>query len=84
MRRTHLRGHANILKRLLIHVAGFNLSLVLRKVFGRGTARGMQGLAAWLANAMLRVGRAIWQMLTHMRVEDALPMSRPSQIPAAA
>ena len=28
MRRTHLRGHENILKRLLVHVAGFNLSLV--------------------------------------------------------
>ena len=25
MRRTHLRGHRNILKRLLIHLAGFNL-----------------------------------------------------------
>ena len=30
MRRVHLRGQENILKRLLIHVAGFNLSLVLR------------------------------------------------------
>lgn len=46
MRRTHLREHLNILKRLLIHVAGFNLSLVLRKLLGRGTARGLQGLAA--------------------------------------
>jgi hypothetical protein len=25
MRRTHLRGHTNILKRLLIHAGGFNL-----------------------------------------------------------
>jgi transposase len=46
MRRTHLRGHANILKRLLIHVAGFNLSLIMRQLLGLGTARGMQGLAA--------------------------------------
>jgi len=46
MRRTHLREHPNILKRLLIHAAGFNLSLVLRKVLSRGTARGLQGLAA--------------------------------------
>ena len=43
MRRTHLRGHPNILKRLLIHVAGFNLSLVLRRTLGFGTARGLQG-----------------------------------------
>lgn len=46
MRRTHLRHHENILKRLLIHVAGFNLSLVMRRVFGLGTARGLQGLLA--------------------------------------
>ena len=39
MRRTHLRGHENILKRLLIHVGGFNLSLVLRKALGAGTPR---------------------------------------------
>lgn len=46
MRRTHLRKHDNILKRLLLHVAGFNLSLVLRKMLGLGTARGLQGLTA--------------------------------------
>ena len=46
MRRTHLRKHDNILKRLLIHAAGFNLSLVLRKILGLGTARGWQGLTA--------------------------------------
>jgi len=46
MRRTHLRGHENILKRLLIHVAGFHLSLVMREVMGIGTARGLQGLLA--------------------------------------
>lgn len=46
MRRTHLRKHDNILKRLLIHVAGFNLSLVLRKILGLGTARGLQDLTA--------------------------------------
>lgn len=48
MRRTHLRRHENILKRLLIHVAGFNLSLILRGLLGKGTARGLQGLAARL------------------------------------
>jgi transposase len=46
MRRTHLRKHENILKRLLIHVAGFNLSLIMRKLLGLGTARGLQGLPA--------------------------------------
>src|SRR6516225_12137493 len=37
MRRVHLRGRENILKRLLVHVAGFNLSLVLRPMIGTGT-----------------------------------------------
>jgi len=45
MRRVHLRGRENILKRLLIHVAGFNLSLVLRLMVGKGTPRGLQDLA---------------------------------------
>ena len=31
MRRTHLRGHDNILKRLLIHGGGFNLGLAMRQ-----------------------------------------------------
>ena len=31
MRRVHLRGHANIRKRLLIHTAGFNLGLLMRR-----------------------------------------------------
>jgi len=43
MRRVHLRGRENILKRLLIHGAGFNLALLLRKTYGVGTPRGLQG-----------------------------------------
>ena len=39
MRRTHLRKHENILKRQLVHVAGFNLSLIFRKLLGAGTPR---------------------------------------------
>jgi transposase len=48
MRRTYLRGHPNILKRLLIHVAGFNLGLVMRSLFGIGKPRVLQGLEAGL------------------------------------
>jgi len=65
-------------------VAGFNLSLVLRKVFGRGTARGMQGLAVRLANAMLRFEQAIWRRIIQLGAEVALQMSCRSQLPAAA
>ncbi len=43
LRRTHLRGHQNILKRLLIHAGAFNLGILMRQAFGRGTPRGLQG-----------------------------------------
>jgi transposase len=43
MRRTHLRGHQNILKRWLIHAGGFNLGLLIRTRLGVGTPRGLQG-----------------------------------------
>jgi hypothetical protein len=46
MRRTHLRGHTNILKRLLIHAGAFNLGLVMRHLIGVGTPRGLQGRVA--------------------------------------
>src|SRR6202163_537467 len=39
MRRCTLHGRKNILKRLLIHVGAFNISLVLRKMLGSGKPR---------------------------------------------
>ena len=53
MRRAHLRGHGNILKRLLVHASGFNLSLILRKVIGCGTPRGLQGRSSRLLQSLL-------------------------------
>ena len=63
MRRTHLRGHDNILKRLLIQYSGFNLGLVMRTLLGTGKPRGLQGRSGPL---LLLLGlwrtllRAIW------------------------
>ena len=57
MRRTHLRGHTNILKRLLIHAGGFNLGLVMRHLIGIGTPRGLQGrVAAVIATLLVLIG----------------------------
>ena len=39
MRRLHLRGRTNILKRLVVHGAGFNLALYMRSVIGVGKPR---------------------------------------------
>jgi transposase len=70
MRRTYLRGHTNILKRLLIHAGGFNLGLVMRQLIGIGTPRGLQGRVAALVGTLVAligvVGRrssALWQSL---------------------
>src|ERR1700750_1297084 len=39
MRRAWLRGRENVHKRYLIHVAGFNLGVLMRALFGCGTPR---------------------------------------------
>jgi hypothetical protein len=62
MRRTHLRGHANILKRLLVHTGGFNLGLCMRTRFGIGTPRGLQG--RWAAVLALLV--ALWTHVVNL------------------
>jgi hypothetical protein len=49
MRRAWLRGRENVHKRYLIHVAGFNLGILMRALFGKGTPRE----AASVKNAFL-------------------------------
>src|SRR5206468_9304778 len=45
-RRVHVRGHENVLKRLLVHAGAFNLGLWMRTLCGVGTPRGLQGRLA--------------------------------------
>jgi transposase len=59
MRRTHLRKHNNILKRLLVHVAGMNLGLLLRSAYGIGTPRGLQGLSHALHFLVALIAQAV-------------------------
>ena len=63
MRRVHLRGHPNIRKRLLVHVAGCNLGLLLRQMIGVGTPRSLQGRPAALFRAVFRRFRDLWDVL---------------------
>jgi transposase len=53
MRRCTLHGRKNILKRLLIHVGAFNISLVLRQMLGAGTPRELKNRTANLALRLL-------------------------------
>jgi len=57
MRRTHLRGHDNILKRLLVHNGAFNLGLLMQKLLGVGTPRGLQGRLRALLSYLVRLWR---------------------------
>lgn len=80
MRRVHLRGRDNILKRYLVHVAGFNLSLVMRQLLGCGTPRGLAGrLAAILARSCELVA-GIWSELVLVG-RSAGPIQRPRVSP---
>jgi transposase len=54
LRRAHVRGHENVLKRLLVHAGAFNLGLWMRTIFGVGTPRSLQGRLAALG-ALLSV-----------------------------
>jgi len=60
MRRTYLRGHGNIMKRLLVHVAGFNLGLVMRRVLGYGTPRQYAEAVSAGISALLGLASRLW------------------------
>ena len=60
MRRVHLRGTQNILKRLLIHAAAFNLSLILRKQLGAGKPKEIQSLCIHILQQFRNVWRALF------------------------
>jgi transposase len=72
MRRTHLRGRENILKRVLIHASGLNLGLVLRKLTGVGTPRALQGLVRLLFAPWATLWRALMSSIVRP-IEDLRP-----------
>jgi len=81
MRRTHLRGHENILKRLLIHAGGFNLGLLMRAHVGVGTPRGLQGAAARVCVAIFRVLLVGLDLITlHVVQKWSMQGSRTSRV----
>ena len=60
MRRVHLQGRENILKRLLVHGAAFNLSLLLRQSMGVGKPRRLQGLSLQQFMLFARIFSWLW------------------------
>lgn len=71
MRRTHLRGHNNILKRLLIHVSGFNLGVLMRKLCGFGTPKGHQALLSALVFTIIALPRVVTRKIDRFVAKDS-------------
>ena len=74
LRRVHLRHHPNILKRVLVHVCGFNLGLLMRQLTGVGTPRSLQGRAAAIGTALLGLLAALWE---RVRPSSAVTLPHP-------
>ena len=63
MRRVHLKGRDNILKRLLVHAGGFNLALIMRKLVGIGKPRRLQGAFAAIFACFSLLLLYVWSVL---------------------
>jgi transposase len=68
MRRVHLKGRDNLLKRLLVHAGAFNLALVMRQLVGVGKPRAFQGISAQTLANFGGILAAIWKAL-HIGIE---------------
>ncbi len=73
MRRCTLHGRKNILKRLLIHVGAFNISLVMRKMLGAGKPRE---LANRMAELVLGASKRLINLFSYKNTEKLQPSLR--------
>jgi hypothetical protein len=48
-----LRGLVNVCKRYVVQVAAHNLGLLMRKLFGIGKPRALQGAVGWLVDMVV-------------------------------
>ena len=63
MRRAWLRGRENLHKRYLVHVAGYNLGLIMRLLTGAGTPREFQALVAVRLAAVITQAGGLFVLL---------------------
>ena len=81
LHRVHLRGHPNILKRLLVHVCGFNLWLLTAhagangRCVSFGTPRSLQGRAVAIFGPLIGLLDRVWRRLLHSWASE--PADRP-------
>jgi transposase len=85
MRRLHLRGRENILKRLVVHSGAANLGLLMRKLFGKGTPRGLVGTSSAMISAAVASTRPCSMPAMLIRkIGDSLARAASTQILSAA
>jgi transposase len=80
MRRVYLRGHENVLKRQLIHVGAFNLSLIFRQTLGAGTPRELRNRPSRLIFVILWSSSALQVNSAAFTSTSRFP-ERPTKIP---
>lgn len=83
MRRLHLKHRDNIYKRLIVHMGGFNLSLVMRQVLGMGKPRRWQGLFCSIFDLVLGLWSVLATIWRKMRPSDG-QTEIPSRLSLAA
>ena len=84
MRRTHLRKHNNIFKRQLVHVAGFYLSLIFRRLLGAGTPREWNNLGRMLFLFLLSLFIRRHEFHRHCRSIILRSRPAPTEVPSIA
>ncbi len=89
-RRSRLRGLLNVAKRYLMYVAGRNLGVIMRALFGIGTPKSLQtegegsacAFFAWLAMVPTGLGRLYGVSVIYLAHGPARPAPTPATCPA--
>ena len=85
MRRVHLRGRENILKRLVVHSGAANLGLLMRTLFGKGTPRGLAGVLPAMISAVNAFPCLLFVPAKLLRkLSDSLPQRFRHRLPLSA
>ncbi len=85
MRRVHLRGRENILKRLVVHSGAANLGLLMRKLFGKGTPRALAGARrVILSAAKASTGLLSIQAMLIRKIGGSIAQAKTTQMILAA
>ena len=81
MRRVHLRGRDSILKRLVVHSGAANLGLLMRKLFDKGTPRGLAAALPGMISAA-EASTRLWSLTAILirKVDDSLARARSPQM----